>query len=48
VVGHVFLVMWSQGPIDEGPAAFPERVMVLLKDRPPHHASTGKLQVTHR
>jgi hypothetical protein len=38
----------SQCPIDEGPAAFPECVVVLIEDRPPHGASTEGLEVTHR
>jgi hypothetical protein len=30
----------SQGPVDKRPAAFSERVVVLVEDGSPHHAST--------
>jgi hypothetical protein len=45
VVGYMFLLVRPQRPIDEGPAAFPERVVVLVEDPPPHRASTERLKL---
>jgi hypothetical protein len=39
MIGDVLLLVRPQSPIDEGPAAFPERAVVLVEDRPPHRAS---------
>jgi hypothetical protein len=48
MIGDVLLLMWPQSPIDEHPAAFPERVVVLVEDRPLHRASieTPKLLIS--
>jgi hypothetical protein len=38
----VLFLMRPQGPVDECPTAFPERVVVLIENGSPHRASTER------
>jgi hypothetical protein len=48
VVRDVLFLLWPQSPVDEGTAAFPERVVILVEDRPSHHALHEKIEVTRQ